>query len=361
MPNAPRKGLMPHAVIRPVRPPASRPRTAGRPLLAAGSTLLALTFVGASLLALPKALEFSFARTPETVAEAPSRPPFPVTVDPVNETIIEDPAVEALLEPTHGTLAAAAGFAGGGLAWLANLVASIPGYSQLAGADIAFVNIRAGYREEEVARAFGSALGWTRAEEAAFLKRVHEEEPTLLEGEFVPGIYSVSGAATAPAVQQILHDRYREEVAERYDPEQEAILPLRDVLTIASLLQKETKDPGEMRLISGIIWNRLWTGMNLQIDATLQYAKADAGLSKEWWPVPVPDDKYIKSPYNTYRNGGLPPGPIANPSTEAIIAALNPRKTECMFYFHDSRGRMHCTETYAQHVALLRKYYGQGR
>jgi UPF0755 protein len=115
-----------------------------------------------------------------------------------------------------------------------------------------------------------------------------------------------------------------------------------------------------MRHIAGVIWNRLFIDMNLQIDATLQYAKG-TDAPKTWWPVPVPKDKYIESPYNTYQNSGLPPTPIANPSVDAVLAALNPRETDCMYYFHDKDSGFHCTETYEDHVAELKKYYGRGR
>ena len=75
----------------------------------------------------------------------------------------------------------------------------------------------------------------------------------------------------------------------------------------------------------------------------------------------MPDDRFRKSPYNTYLHKGLPPAPIANPSVDSILAALNPKNTSCLFYFHDARGRFHCTDTYAEHVALLKKYYGRGK
>ncbi len=97
--------------------------------------------------------------------------------------------------------------------------------------------------------------------------------------------------------------------------------------------------------------------MNLQVDATLQYAKANTKDTNEWWPDVVPKDKYIKSPYNTYLHKGLPPTPIANPSVGAILAALNPIETPCLYYFNDKKGEFHCSKTYKEHVALIRKYY----
>lgn len=338
--------------------PHQKQRRRTRPDLRAPlSGIAILLLVGFALLSLPNIL----ANEVRVATREPEKPPFPVSVDPINETISESAEVDALFGETSGTLEAAASVASGAMVWLANLVASVPGYAQIAGSDITFIDIKSGYREEEVARAFGLALGWTKAEQEAFLKQVHETDPELREGEFVPGIYMVSSAASASYVQELLNDRFERDVASRYSPEAERVLPLEDVLTIASLLQRETRDPSEMRLISGIIWNRLWSGMNLQIDATLQYAKANKGGTKTWWPTPRPADKYIKSPYNTYQNEGLPPGPIANPSTEAILAALNPKKTDCLFYFHDRRGDMHCSPDYAGHVKLLKKYYGQGR
>jgi UPF0755 protein len=326
-------------------------------LRAAGSGIVALLLIALGLLSLPGMLESEI----RIAATEPTKPPFPVTVDPINETISEDPAVDALFGETSQALEAGASLATSGITWLANLVASLPGYSQIAGSDIVFIDIKSGYREEEVARAFGLALGWTSAEQTAFLKQVHTTSPELSEGQFVPGTYMVSSAASASYVQELLADRYERDIASRYSPEAERVLPLADALTIASLLQRETRDPSEMRLISGIIWNRLWMGMNLQIDATLQYAKASNGGTKSWWPVPRPADKYIKSPYNTYQNEGLPPAPISNPSTEAILAALNPKKTDCIFYFHDSRGKMFCSPDYEGHVRMLKKSYGQGK
>lgn len=321
------------------------------------SGLVVLLLVAITLLSLPGILENEL----RVAARESAKPPFPVTVDPINETILENAEVDALFGNQPAVLGAAVSHAGGVLSSLANLVTSIPGYSQIAGSDIVFVDIRAGFREEEVARAFGLALGWTRAEQSAFLTRLHETMPQLSEGQIVPGMYMVSSVANAAYVQQLLHDRYQRDVVDRYTPEAARVLPIEDALTIASMLQRETRDPAEMRLISGIIWNRLWTGMNLQIDATLQYAKASTSNTKTWWPVPIPDDKYIKSPYNTYQNKGLPPGPIANPSTEAILAALNPVKTDCLFYFHNARGKMFCSPDYEGHVQMLRKEYGRGR
>ena len=107
-----------------------------------------------------------------------------------------------------------------------------------------------------------------------------------------------------------------------------------------------------MKLISGIIWNRIFKGMKLQIDATLQYAKGDESL---WWPQVKSEDKNIDSPFNTYMYE-MPPGPISSPGISAIEAAYNPQKTSCLFYLHDKNRQIHCSATYAQHLINIKRY-----
>ena len=174
-------------------------------------------------------------------------------------------------------------------------------------------------------------------------------------------LYPVDTGTTPIAAQLLVNDKFNKDVLSHYGTTTAQVVPLDQALTIASLIERETGGLDDMRVISGIIWNRLFVNMNLQIDATLQYAKAKSASAATWWPQVAPGDKYIKSPYNTYANKGLPPTPIANPSVAAVLAALNPVNTPCLFYFHDKSGNFHCTATYAEHVALLKKYYGQGK
>lgn len=324
-----------------------------------GSVVAVVFALAVSLFSLPTiiAVDQHFARI------EPVKPSFPITVDPHNQVILEDPKVEAILDDHTSSLQAAAITAGDILVRLAEYISALPAYHMLAGADASgVVTIRAGYRQEEVATAFARELGWNTNQKATFLRQLKVAEPTMMEGEFVPGTYAVRGLMAPGDVQILLHERFSKEIEARYSTSTEELLPLEDALTIASMLEKETKDPAEMRIISGIIWNRLWSGMKLQIDATLQYAKAsNSKTATAWWGPVAPKDKYIKSPYNTYQNKGLPPGPIANPSVAAVLAALNPKNTDCLFYFHDNKGGFHCTATYKEHVRLLKKYYGQGK
>jgi len=283
--------------------------------------------------------------------------PFPVSVYPAEKKIVENPAVDAMFASQNSGLSAAVANAGDFLDELAIAIGSSPWYEALAATDIRFVTIQPGYRKEQIAAAFGKALGWDAATQKSFLADA-TTTPSLPDGTFSPDTYAVGLGTTPQEALSLTDEKFSQSILARYATSTAAIVPLPEALTIASMIERETSDPNEMRIISGIMWNRIFTGMNLQIDATVQYAK---GTSKNWWPQLKPKDLSVKSPYNTYLNSGLPPAPISNPGVAAVIAALNPVPTDCLFYFHDSSGGFHCSDTYAAHVALLKQYYGQGK
>ena len=319
------------------------------------------------LLSFPTILTYEAKRTQEHAFSAMDAQ-FPVTVHPVEKSIIEDPQVEAYLDRPGSPLQAAVGNVWGVLAdlfaALAVSIADSPWYERLAGAAGStdrLISLSPGMRKEQVAANFANVLHWTLAQKKEFLTPSPYSSLPLIEGSFPPGLYALSKDTTPKMAQALINDRFSKEVLARYGTSTAQIVPLQDALTIASLIEREAGGPEDRRIISGIIWNRLFSGMHLQIDATLQYAKANALSSGSWWPRLYPADQFRKSPYNTYLHAGLPPAPIANPSIASVLAALNPRKTSCLFYFHDALGGFHCSETYAEHVSLLKKYYGRGK
>ncbi|MEI6863865.1 MAG: endolytic transglycosylase MltG [Candidatus Adlerbacteria bacterium] len=290
-----------------------------------------------------------------------TQPPFPVTVDPTKKTIKESPAVEAMFQKQHTPLVAAVASAGAFFERVALLIAATPLYQSVAAVGDApqIVTIDPGVRKEQVVAKFAKVLGWNANTQKQFLQLPPVSNEILTEGSIAPGNYAVSSDTSIGALQLEVAERFSDSVLSRYTKGVQEIVPLNDGLTMASIIERETSDPDEMRIISGIIWNRTFVGMKLQMDSTLQYAKATG--KGPWWPIVYPKDKYIDSPYNTYQNAGLPPAPIANPSVAAVLAALNPKKTSCLFYFHDDDGNFHCSDTYEKHVAMLKKYYGQGK
>lgn len=126
--------------------------------------------------------------------------------------------------------------------------------------------------------------------------------------------------------------------------------PLQEVLTMASLLEREAADMQNRRIIAGLLWNRIEEGMLLQVDAAFLYinGKNTFELTKA--------DLAENDPYNTYKNLGLPPGPIGNPSLDAIIAAATPIETDYVFYLSDRTGILHYSKTHDEHVRLKARY-----
>lgn len=305
-------------------------------------------------------LEIKYSWDPEFKEE------FPVTVDPANKAIVESVRVNAYLRREHFHSEALTLFSTARLeeifARFTISVSEMTGASflALAGSE-KVVTISAGLRKEEVANSFAKTLGWNEMEKKIFLSKQAGQSLPMTEGTFSPGVYVVSSNMTPLEVQEMVNTRFTNNVLSRYSTSTREVVPLQTALTIASLIQRETIGTDDMRVVSGIIWNRIFANMNLQLDASLQYVKANSRRNSVWWPEVRPQDKFTRSPYNTYTNKGLPPAPIANPSIAAIVAALNPVKTACIFYFHDDEGDFHCSRTYKEHVALLKQHYGRGK
>lgn len=118
---------------------------------------------------------------------------------------------------------------------------------------------------------------------------------------------------------------------------------LPDIVVMASILEREAKTPEDMRIVAGILWNRIADGMPLQVDAAFGYAHRQNGYT------PTAADLDSDSPYNTYRNQGLPPTAISNPGIDALLAAANPAKTTYVYYLTGSDGKMHYAATFEEH------------
>jgi len=125
-----------------------------------------------------------------------------------------------------------------------------------------------------------------------------------------------------------------------------------EILITASLIGKEGGNYYSKSNVSAVIKNRLAQNMRLQLDPTIQYSLWQG----EKWGKIKSSDRKIDSPYNTYKYSGLPPTMIAVPSAESIKAALNPAKTDALYFIHDNAGQIHLAKTFAQHQENIQKY-----
>jgi UPF0755 protein len=157
------------------------------------------------------------------------------------------------------------------------------------------------------------------------------------EGYLFPARYEFEKGVTARQVVDRLLEQYLLETQDLDFAEAKERLDLTEnqVVTVASLIEKEAASPEEKPLIASVIYNRMREDTPLQIDATIQYAlkrpKANLSLA----------DLKVDSPYNTYENKGLPPGPICSPGRESLLAALNSAKTNYLYYVLEADGEKH--------------------
>lgn len=130
-------------------------------------------------------------------------------------------------------------------------------------------------------------------------------------------------------------------------------MTVREVVILASLIEKETSKPEERPLISGVFHNRLRIGMKLDCDPTIIYALK---LAKGFRGRLRKRDLKLDSPYNTYLYPGLPPGPIANPGKEALYAALYPAEVNFLYFVSKNDGSHHFSRTFREHQNAVNKY-----
>ncbi len=190
-------------------------------------------------------------------------------------------------------------------------------------------------------------------EKHAFLQELDDADIKYdLEGYLFPDTYEIYTDTGLNDIvkmmlrrtDQIINQEYRQRMEEKG-------LTLHEILTIASLVEREARVDHERSLIAGVIYNRLEIDQLLQIDATIQYI---LGETKEFLTY---DDLEVDSPYNTYQHAGLPPGPIAAPGEASIKAALYPEDSDYFFYNYkyDDSGEHYFSHTYEEHLQNVRR------
>jgi UPF0755 protein len=216
------------------------------------------------------------------------------------------------------------------------------------------VVIPEGYNLYEIAGAI-EAAGLATREQFVQIARsetalVSDLDPgaTSLEGYLFPDTYQFSRVQTPRDLAAAMVRRFRQEAQALGITSN-----LRRVVTLASIVEKETSVPEERAVVAGVYVNRLQKNMVLAADPTVVYA---AQLAGRYRGTIYKSDLEFDSPYNTYRYAGLPPGPIANPGSASLAAALKPAATDYFYFVSDNHGAHRFARTSAEHARNVAAY-----
>ena len=226
------------------------------------------------------------------------------------------------------------------------LQALLTGGAQIA----AWVSIPEGFTAAQIAeRLHQAGIGQVAPLTHAFLTTplsVDGTETRNLEGYLFPSTYLVPLDATPGQIEKQLTDEFFKQLPPDAAERARALgITVPQAVTVASLVEREAKADEDRPIIAGVIYNRLRDRMPLQVDATIEYAlpahKTELSFS----------DLKIDSPYNSYKNTGLPPTPIANPGRPSLEAAFHPSKTDMLYYVYCGNGHHVFSKTLAEHQA----------
>jgi UPF0755 protein len=233
------------------------------------------------------------------------------------------------------------------------------------------VTVVEGWRIEEIAEAV-AAQGIQRNDFIAAARRSDYEFPFLeelgigqkLEGYLFPATYTIRRRDTARDLVQQMLQAFSDNVAATVQQQaEEQGLTLHEVVTLASIIEREAVVAEERRIMAQVFLSRLEQGMTLDADPTVQYALAnDPEYEPEdgYWPELALEDLEVPSPYNTYIEAGLPPGPIASPRLDSINAVLNPADTNYLYFVAKEDGSHAFAETLDEHLENIESFGSSG-
>jgi UPF0755 protein len=211
------------------------------------------------------------------------------------------------------------------------------------------VKIYAGENTQELTKRLANDL---KLNQDKLLKAYHSQSK-YVAGDILSGFYRVSRKADEESIINALFalsNKKLKKFTQRYCDTNPNELEFKILLIIASIIQKETNNPKEMSLISSVIENRLEKGMRLQMDSTLNYGQYSHQI------VTSSRIKEDKSYYNTYKYSGIPPSPLCSISLDALESALNPAKTDYIYFMLNKKGLHDFSSSYEQHKKNIQAF-----
>lgn len=212
-----------------------------------------------------------------------------------------------------------------------------------------WIKIIDGSRIEEISAAIPADASFTPKE---FEIKAKEKFGTLYPDSYlIPNNYSVD------QVIELIEKNFDKKFNEAKADATNLTMTDQEIIIFASLLEREGRSLDSKRNIAGILLNRLKLDMPLQVDASVQFARdSKVPHPKTYWQPALKADLSIVSPFNTYKNTGLTPGPICNPGYNSLYAAFHPIESDNIFYITGNDNKMHYAQTLDQHNANVAKY-----
>ncbi len=223
------------------------------------------------------------------------------------------------------------------------------------GTEDVWVTIPEGWRSEQIVQTLNQELSLDFTPD---LKAF-----SLHEGYLFPDTYLFPKEATSSLIIKKMQDNFSYQFNPKLREEAENKgLTIEEVVILASLVEREVRHDEDRPIVAAILIKRWQKNWPLQVDATVQYIKANqqSAISNQqldnWWPKVSKEDLKISSPYNTYKSPGLPPAPICNPGLASIEAVVYPQETQYWYYLSDPSGTIHYATTIEEHNSHIAKY-----
>ena len=201
----------------------------------------------------------------------------------------------------------------------------------------------------------GTSDYWLKIIEGSRVEEITPRYPRSVEGYLFPDSYLIPDYYTSDEILAVIKANFDKKFAQAKENATKTIDDT-DAVILASLIEREARQPETKRKIAGILYNRLDIGMGLQVDASIQYARDTITRPKDYWQPITANDTSIVSPYNTYKNRGLPPAPICNPGYDSLYAVFHPIDSDYMYYITGHDGNMYYATTNTEHNININKY-----
>ncbi|OGM09868.1 hypothetical protein A2W13_01645 [Candidatus Woesebacteria bacterium RBG_16_36_11] len=234
----------------------------------------------------------------------------------------------------------------------------------LKGPTSVWTTIPEGLRREEIGIRFAQSLIKEKDQQEIFLNDFLQNTKGK-EGFLFPDTYLFPRDMSGEKVANFMKSTFDNRISAFSKDIDSGSLNLNQIVTLASLIEREAKGIEERPTIAGILIKRAEAGWPLQVDASVQYAvgtnkcQASIDTNCNWWPILTKEDLEINSRFNTYKYSGFPPAPVSNPGLSSIKAAVFPQDSPYWFYLHDKDGNIHFAKTIEEHNENIRTYLGK--